>query len=170
MHLQSAHAHVNAPFCYLANSWTDCVHILYVASPRDPLDKSFAQVRGGVHLYVRTCTPLFHISRKAWRIVLKFGARLGTHSMSLAQVRYGAHLHVSTCKPFRMRCPRGRSFIADQGALLVVTTQVVFLIITIALKARMNSVKAELKFNFGFNPRTAGAHLCPSHVAFSQIA
>ena len=31
--------------------------------------------------------------------MLKFGAWLGTHSMSLTQVRCGAHLHVRTCTP-----------------------------------------------------------------------
>ena len=39
----------------LGNS-TTAGQILRVA--RDPLDKSFTQVRGGVHLHVRTCTPL----------------------------------------------------------------------------------------------------------------
>ena len=48
-------------------------------------------------MHLRTCTPLFHISRTAWRIVFKFGVWLGTHSVSLAQVRCGTHLHVRTC-------------------------------------------------------------------------
>ena len=72
-----ARAHVNTPFRYLAKSLADCVKILYVA--RDPLDKSFAEVRGGVHLHLRTCTPLFHILQTTGRIVFKFGVWLGTH-------------------------------------------------------------------------------------------
>ena len=88
--------HVHTPFPYLANGWADCGHF-FVA--RDPINKSFTQVRDGMHLHVRTCSPLFHISRTVWRIVLKFVVWLGAHSTSLTQVRCGAHLHVHTCTP-----------------------------------------------------------------------
>ena len=54
----SARAHVHTPFADLANGWADCVQIWFVA--RDPLDKGFAQVRGDVHLHVRTCRCLSH--------------------------------------------------------------------------------------------------------------
>ena len=37
------------------------------------------QVRGGVNLHVRTCTPVFHISKTAGRIAFKFCVWLGTH-------------------------------------------------------------------------------------------
>ena len=43
---------------------------------------SVTQVRDGMHLHVRTCTPLFHISRTVRRIVLKFGMWLGTRLVS----------------------------------------------------------------------------------------
>ena len=84
-------------FPYQANGWADDVQIWCVA--RDPLVKSFTQVRDGMHLHVRTCTALFHILRTVWMIVLKFGVWPGTHSMSLTQVRCGTHLHVHTCTP-----------------------------------------------------------------------
>ena len=74
----------------------------------------------GVYLHLRTRTSLFHILQTAERIMFKFGVWLGTHSMSLTHVRCGTHLHVRTCtSPFARQCLRGRSFIADQGALLV---------------------------------------------------
>ena len=59
----SARAHVHTPFPYLANDWADYVQIWYVA--RGPLDKRFTQGRDGMHLHLRTCTPLFHTSRTA---------------------------------------------------------------------------------------------------------
>ena len=46
---------------------------------RDPLDNCFPHVWGGVHLHVRTCTPVFQISQAAGRIVFKFGVWLGTY-------------------------------------------------------------------------------------------
>ena len=64
----------------------------------DQLAMTFAEVRGEVHLHVRTCTSLFDISRTTWRIDIKFDVWLGTHSMSLTQVRCGVHLHVRTCR------------------------------------------------------------------------
>ena len=54
----SARAHVHTRFPDLANGCTDCVQIWCAAS--DPLDERLTQVRCGVHLHVRTCTPLSH--------------------------------------------------------------------------------------------------------------
>ena len=51
----SARAHVHTPLPYLANGWADCVQTWCVAN--DPLDERLTQVRCGVHLHVRTCTP-----------------------------------------------------------------------------------------------------------------
>ena len=51
----SARAHVHTPLPYLANGWADCVQTWCVAN--DPLDERLTQVRCGVHLRVRTCTP-----------------------------------------------------------------------------------------------------------------
>ena len=45
----------------------------------DQVAITFAQVRGGVHLHVRTCTPLFHILETAGRIAFKFCVWLGAH-------------------------------------------------------------------------------------------
>ena len=50
-----ARAHVRTPLPYLANGWADCVQTWCVAN--DPLDERLTQVRCGVHLHVRTCTP-----------------------------------------------------------------------------------------------------------------
>ena len=41
--------------------------------------KSFTQVRGEVHLHVRTCTPLYHILKTAGLIAFKYSVWLGTH-------------------------------------------------------------------------------------------
>ena len=49
------HLHVRTPLLYLANGWADCVQTWCVAS--DSLDERLTQVRCGVHLHVRTCTP-----------------------------------------------------------------------------------------------------------------
>ena len=46
---------MHTPLPYLANGWADCVQTWCVAS--DPLDERLTQVRCGVHLHVRTCTP-----------------------------------------------------------------------------------------------------------------
>ena len=54
----SARAHVHTRFPDLANGCTDCVQIWCAAS--DPLDERLTQVRCGVHLHVRTCTPPSH--------------------------------------------------------------------------------------------------------------
>ena len=45
---------------------------------RDPLAMRLTLLRGGVHLHVRTCTPLFRFSGTAGRIALKFGMLLET--------------------------------------------------------------------------------------------
>ena len=54
----STRAHVHTRFSYLANGWANCVQTWCVAS--DPLDERLTQVRCGVHLHVRTCTPPSH--------------------------------------------------------------------------------------------------------------
>ena len=54
----SARAHVHTRLPHLANGWADCVRTWCAAS--DPLDERLTQVRCGVHLHVRTCTPLSH--------------------------------------------------------------------------------------------------------------
>ena len=46
--------HMGTPLPCLSNGWADCVPSFVCG--RDPLDKSFTQVRGEVHLHVRTCT------------------------------------------------------------------------------------------------------------------
>ena len=51
----STRAHVHTPLPYLANGWADCVQTWCVANV--PLDERLTQVRCGVHLHVRTCTP-----------------------------------------------------------------------------------------------------------------
>ena len=87
---------------------------------RDPLGKSFTQVRDGMHLHVRTCTTLFHISRTVWRFGLKFSVlarnpfdQSYTSQMWVAPAR--AHVHT----PFARWCLCGLSFIAHHGARLV---------------------------------------------------
>ena len=35
--------------------------------------------QGGLHLHVRTCTPVFHISQSAGRIAFELGVRLAAH-------------------------------------------------------------------------------------------
>ena len=119
-----------------------------------------------MHLHVRTCPPLFHISQTAWRIVFRFGVWLRTHQIRALQksemgcictcarahpfpnlangledcvemwcvaknpfdesyashLRCGTNLHVRRCTlrtPFARSCLRGRPFIADHGALMV---------------------------------------------------
>ena len=67
------HLHVRTPFLYLENDWTDCAEIWDVL--RDQT-RQFTQITDGVHLHVRTCVPLFRISRTAGRIALKFGMLL----------------------------------------------------------------------------------------------
>ena len=76
-HSSSTREHMSTSFLYLGNGWTDFDEIWCVV--RDQLFKRFAQVKSGVHLQVRTCVPLFHVSGTAERIALKFGVRLETH-------------------------------------------------------------------------------------------
>ena len=83
----SAHAHVqrlpHTALLYLGNGLTDCVQIWYVGW--GSLTKCLPQVIEGVHLHVRTCSPLFHkcsaccFSVTVGPIALKFGMHLGTH-------------------------------------------------------------------------------------------
>ena len=69
--------HVPGRGCQLHNGWPDCVQIWCVT--RDPLDKCFTHVWGGVHLHVRTCTPVFQVPQTAGRIAFKFCVWLGAH-------------------------------------------------------------------------------------------
>ena len=68
--------HVRTHFPYFGNGWTDCAEIWYVVG--DQLARQLTQTEDGVHLHVRTCVPLFHISGTALRIALKFGMLLET--------------------------------------------------------------------------------------------
>ena len=122
----SARAYVHTPFPYLANGWVDCVQILCMA--RDPFDKTFTQVRGGLHLHVRMCTPLFHTSQMAGRIAFKFGVWLGTHYRRWAHTihMWGASARAHVRTPFVRWCLLTRSSIANEGALLVVTCDLNF--------------------------------------------
>ena len=56
--------------CFVSwNSWTDCAEIWCVVG--DQLARRFMQVRGGVHLHVRTCIR-FSVSTNCaenWRVV-----------------------------------------------------------------------------------------------------
>ena len=69
--------------CSIPREWlTDWAEIWCVV--RGQLALRFALLRGVVHLqlHVRTCVPLFHISRTAGRIALKFGMLLETNYIS----------------------------------------------------------------------------------------
>ena len=61
----------------LHDGWPDCVQIWCVL--KDQLPITFTQVGGEVHLYVRSCTPLFHILQTTGRIAFKFCVWLGIH-------------------------------------------------------------------------------------------
>ena len=65
----------------------------------------FLYVRDGMHLHMRTCTPLFHISRTAWSIVLKIVVWLGTHSVSLTEPDVGPVCTCVRAHPFRTMVP-----------------------------------------------------------------
>ena len=89
---------------YLANDWADCVQILCVTGYQ--LDRCFTHVCGGVHLHVRTYTPLFHISQTARRIAFIFGLWVQILCVTgyqldrcFAHVCGGVHLHVRKCTP-----------------------------------------------------------------------
>ena len=56
---------------------TYCAEIWYVV--RDQLGRRFILLRGGVHLQVRTCAPLFRILGTAGWIALKFSMLLDTN-------------------------------------------------------------------------------------------
>ena len=55
------------------NAWVDCIQIWCVLRDHQASYYLYKSQRYG-DLHVRTCTPLFHISGTAGRIVLKFGA------------------------------------------------------------------------------------------------
>ena len=57
----SARVHVHTALLYLRNGLADCIQIWCVGW--GSLPKCFPQVMGGVHPHVRTCAPLFCISR-----------------------------------------------------------------------------------------------------------
>ena len=63
----------------------------FVPNPgvRDQPSITFTQIRGGVHLNVRTCTHLYHVSQTAGWIAFKVGLWLGIYSTCLTQIRRG---------------------------------------------------------------------------------
>ena len=67
---------------------------------RDPFDKSFTHVWGGVHLHVRTCTPRFPdlANGLADRVQILCVNR-DPLDKSFTHVWGGVHLHVRTCTP-----------------------------------------------------------------------
>ena len=89
---------MHTPLSYLANGWADHVQILWVN--RDPFDKSFTHVWGGVHLHVRTCTPRFPDLANGWadRVQILCVNR-DPFDKSFTHVWGGVHLHVRTCTP-----------------------------------------------------------------------
>ena len=91
----------------LANGWADCVQIWCVA--RDPLDKCFTHVWGGVHLHVRlgwsasarahVHTPLPYLANGWADCVQTWCVANDPLDERLTQVRCRVHLHVRTCTP-----------------------------------------------------------------------
>ena len=75
---------------------------------RDQLSITFTQIRGGVHLNVRTCTPLFHVSQTAGWIAFKFGLWQGIYSTCLTQVRRG-----KSHESYVVRCGKSTSQKSD---------------------------------------------------------
>ena len=73
----AAHTLKRTTFWYLGHGWMDCAEIWCVV--RDPLTRRFIDVYDGVQAHVRMCASLFHISRTAGRIALKFGVSLWDH-------------------------------------------------------------------------------------------
>ena len=96
----SARAHVHTHFPDLTNGWADCAQIWCVA--RDPLDKCFTHVWCGIHLHVRTCTPVFQISQTAGvlcsNLVCCYGPIIDK-CFTRTRVWGVVHLHVRTCTP-----------------------------------------------------------------------
>ena len=90
----SVRAHMCTPFRYLGSSWADYAEIWYVV--RDQLGKQLTQAKDGVHLHVRTCVPLFHISGTVGRIALKFATWVESSPvMRVIQVMNG--VPISAC-------------------------------------------------------------------------
>ena len=77
LHLRTCARADAPPFPYLGNDWTDCAEIWFVV--RDPLPSRFTKVNGWIQVHVRTWAPLFRISGRAGRIVLKLGVWLEDH-------------------------------------------------------------------------------------------
>ena len=73
----SARAHVHTLFHMSRTAGRSAFKFCVTSDPLD--DSCFTQVWGGVHLHVRTCTPLFHISQTAGMIAFKFGVWLRIH-------------------------------------------------------------------------------------------
>ena len=105
------------PFLYLANGWADYIQIWCVA--RDPLDNSFTQVRDGMQARGHMHTPFTYLANgledcvEIWCVARNSFDESYTSQMWSASAC--AHVHT----PFARWCLGGRSFIADQGALLV---------------------------------------------------
>ena len=96
----SARAHVHTSLPYLANGWADCVQTWCVAS--DPLDERLTQVRCGVHLHVRTCTPPSNdgaswparpspIKASYWCLVHRFVWKLIDENLPYEKVSWNLH-------------------------------------------------------------------------------
>ena len=67
---------------------------------REQLAIAFAQVRGGVHLHVRTCTPLFQYLANGRADCVPTWCDAGDPLYErLTQVKCRVHLHVRTCTP-----------------------------------------------------------------------
>ena len=99
---------------YLENGWTDWAEICYVV--RDPLVMYFTQTKGGAHLHVHTCEPLFRISGTTGRIALKFGVLLDPLTMHFTHAISGGYIQVRKCSrtSFLSISVRFRSFIAQE--------------------------------------------------------
>ena len=104
----SARAHVHTPFPDLANGWADCAQIWFV--DRDPLDKCFTHVWGGVHLHVRTCTPPLPYLANGWADGVQILCVTRDPSDKCFKHVWGeVHLHVRTCTPlFQISQTAGR--------------------------------------------------------------
>ena len=73
---------------------------IFFCVTRDPLDKCFTHVWDGVHLHVRTCTPLFPDLANGWAdCVQTWCVASDPLDERLTQVRCGVHLHVRMCTP-----------------------------------------------------------------------
>ena len=77
------------------DGWPDCVQIWCVT--RDPLDKCFTHVWGGVHLHVRT--PLPYLANGWADCVQILCVTRDLLDKCFTHVWGGVHLHVRTCTP-----------------------------------------------------------------------